>query len=90
MPIFGLHVGGVDKQFHAQVAVEFTIAFGFGETAHRVKVVDLDAIEIIFGLRIESAEDSVGVCFPINMRDTPGVALNRHIGCTGLPACQLS
>jgi hypothetical protein len=66
-----LHLRRVDEELHAQVLVDFRLAFGFGEAPHGVDVVRLDAIEVVFGLRVLHAEDRVGVGFSVDVRNAP-------------------
>ena len=65
---------GVDEELHAKVVIDFGFAFGFGEAAHGVDVVGLDAIEVVFGLGVFHAEDGVGVGFSVDVGDAPVVA----------------
>ena len=83
-----LHSLGVDEQLHPQVAVELARAFGFGEPAHRVKVIHLDTIEVVLSLRIKSTEDGIGISLAVDVRNTPAVALYCDVGCTLFPACE--
>jgi hypothetical protein len=84
--VFGAELGGVDEELHAQVAVEFFLAFDFGEAAEGVNVVKLDAVEIVLGLRVEQAEDGVGVGFSEDVGNAPGVADDGDVAGVLLPA----
>src|SRR5204862_1085782 len=65
------------EKFHPQVLPDLRFALGLGEPAHRVEVVRLDAIEIVLGLRVDCAEDRVGVGLPVDVGDAPVVADDR-------------
>jgi len=64
----------VDEELHAKVLIDAGFTFGFGESARGVDVVDLDAIEVVFGLGVLHAEDGVGVGLAVNVGDAPVVA----------------
>src|SRR5205807_3790736 len=53
--------------------------FGFGETAHGVDVIGLYAVEVVLGLRINHAEDGVGIGFTVDMGDAPIVANDSNV-----------
>ena len=62
---------GIDEQLHAQVAVDFALALGLGKPALRVDEVRLDAVEIVFRLRVDHAEDGVSVGLAVHVRNAP-------------------
>ena len=76
-----LQCDGIDEELHAKVLVDSCFAFGFGEAAQGVDVVGLDAVEVVFGLGVLHAEDSVGVGFAVDVRDAPVVADDGDVGC---------
>ncbi len=80
------HIVGIDEQLHSQVPVHLGLAFGFCQAAHGVEIVRLDAIEVVFGLDVGHAEDSIGIGPSVNMRDAPGVADDRDVAGLSLPA----
>ena len=77
---------GIDEQLHPQVLVDFGLALGLRQPSHRVDVVRLDAIEVVLGLRVLHAEDSVGVRLSVDVRDAPIVADDGDIPRFFLPA----
>ena len=84
-----LQLDGIDEELHAQVLIDFGFAFGFGEAAHRVDVVGLDAIEVVLGLGVDHAEDGVGVGLAVDVRDAPVVADDGDVARLSLPARDL-
>ena len=82
----GAQVGLVDEEPHAEVAVEFSLAFDLGEATEGVEVVELDAREIVLGLRVEKTEDGVGVGPAVDVRDAPVVAGEGDVARVLLPA----
>ncbi len=77
---------GIDVELHPQVLVDSAFAFGLGQPAHRVDVVGLDAVEIVFGLRVLRAEHRVRVGLAVDVRDAPVVPHDRHVLRLLLPA----
>src|SRR5581483_2657382 len=84
-----LHLHRIDEQLLAEVAVDLLFAFRLGEPADAVDEVQLDAVEVVFRLRVDRAEDRVGVRFPVHMRDAPVVARDRDALRLLLPARDL-
>jgi len=81
---FQLHL--VDEQTLAQVRPQRGFSFRLRQPAERREVVRLDAIEIVFGLRIGHAEHGIRVALAVHVRDAPVVADDRHRGGLLLPA----
>jgi hypothetical protein len=77
LAVLHLHVGGVDEELHAEVAIDLLFAFRFGQPALRIDEVGLDAIEVVFGLRVHEAKHHVRIGLAVDMRDAPVVANNR-------------
>ena len=75
--VLGLQVRRVDEELHAQVAPDLFLAFRFGEPALRVDEVGLDAVEVVFRLRVHQAEHDVGVGLAVDVRHAPVVANDR-------------
>src|ERR1041384_7562513 len=73
----------VDEELHSQVAPDR--GFGFSETTHSIDGVSLNAIEIIFSLRIDGAKDRISIGLPVHMRDPPVVADDRDVAGPLLP-----
>ena len=84
-----LHLGGVDVEAGAQVAVERAFAFGLREAADRGQVVRLDAVEVVLGLRVDDAEYGVRVGAAVHVGNAPVVAGDRHGLRPLLPACKV-
>ena len=84
--VFGLQVGGIDEEFHPQVAVDFALALDLREPAQGVDVVQLDPVEIILGLREEQPKDGVGVRPAVDMGHAPMVADEGDVAGPLLPA----
>ncbi len=72
--VLSLQLGGVDKQLHTQIAPDRRLTFGLGETPHGVEVIGLDAIEVVFRLRVGHAEYGVGIRLAVHVGDAPVVA----------------
>ena len=84
--VLRLHVGGVDEDLHPQILVDRRLPFRFREAPHRVQVVRLDAVEVVFGLRVDHAEHGVGVGLAGDVRDAPVVADDGDVLRLFLPA----
>ena len=83
--VLRLHVRRIDEQLHPQVAIDFALAFRFGQAALRVDEVGLDAVEVVFGLRIHQPEHDVGVGLAVDVRHAPVVADDRDAFGARLP-----
>ena len=88
--VVGAEFDGVDEELHAQVAVEFFFTFDLGEAAEGVDVVEFDAVEVVFGLGVEQAENGVSVCLAKNVGDAPSVADDGDLARVLLPAGEIS
>ena len=84
-----LHLGGVDEEAGAQVAVDRAFALGLRQAADRGQVVRLDAVEVVLGLRVDDAEYGIGVGAAVHVGDAPVVAGDRHGLRLLLPACKV-
>src|SRR4030095_9204829 len=60
------------------------IAIDFGDPTESLDKILLNAPEIVLGLRISETEHSAGVGTPENMRDSVGVAIDRHLFCQSI------
>ena len=85
-PVQRLHRVGIDEDLHAQVPPHLPLALGFRQPPHRIQVVGLHAIEVVFGLRIHHPEHGVGVGLPVDVRNPPIVANDRDVLSLPLPA----
>ena len=81
-----LQLDRVDEKFHPQVLIDFGLTIGFRETSHRIDVVQLDPIEVVFGLGVDHAEDRVGIGFSVDVRDAPIVADDGDVAGFLIPA----
>src|ERR1035438_7941305 len=63
-----------DEELHPQIRIDGGFALRFRQAAHGVDVVRLDAIEVVFSLGVDGAEDGVGVRLAGDVRDTPVIA----------------
>ena len=77
---------GTDEKLHAKVLIDRRFAFGLRQPPHRVDVVRLDSIEIVLGLRVDHAEDGVGVGLAEDMGNAPIVADDGDGARLALPA----
>ncbi len=87
--VLRLHVRGIDEQLHPQVAPDLGFPFRFGEPALRVDEIGLDAVEVVFRLRVHQAEHHVGVGLGVDVRHAPVVADDRDALSARLPRRQL-
>jgi hypothetical protein len=87
--ILRLHIFGINEELHAQVLINFGFAFGLGESAHRIDVICLDAIEVVLGLRVLHTEDGVGIGFSVNVGEAPIVTDNGDLLRFFFPACDV-
>ena len=92
--VFRLQIGGIDEELHAQVAPDLLLALSLGEPALRVDEVGLDAVEIVFRLRVHQAEHHVGVGLAVDVRHAPVVTDDRdalrallNFATSGLTGC---
>src|SRR5258708_297471 len=76
--VLRLHAVRVDEQLHAEIAPDLRLTFGFRKPALRVDEVGLDAVEVVFGLRIHQPEDDVGVLLSVHVRNAPIVPDDGH------------
>ncbi len=76
--VLGLQFLGVDEQSGAQFAVQFAVAFGFGQAAQSREVVDLYPVEVVLGLGVHQAKDHVRVSFSVDVGYAPVVPNDRH------------
>ena len=72
--VIGLERGGLHVHSGAQVAPDRFLALGLGEAAERGEIVHLDAVEVVFGLRVDHPEHRVGITLAAHMGDAPFVA----------------
>jgi hypothetical protein len=77
---------GLDEELHAQILINFRFAFGLRQPAHRIDVVGFHAIEIVLGLRVDRAEDGVGISLSVDVRDAPVITNDGDIASLLLPA----
>ena len=54
----------------------FALALGFRQAAKAIQEVRLDPVEVVLGLRVDHAEDGVGVAAAMDMGDAPIIALD--------------
>jgi hypothetical protein len=80
---------GIDEKLHAQITPYRGLAFGFRQPPHRVDIVRLYPVEIVFGLSVNRAEDSVGVGLAVNVRDAPVIADDRNVAGLPLPPLEI-
>src|SRR5262245_12446608 len=80
---------GLNEKLHAQILVDFGLALRLSQPTHRVDVVGLDAIEIVFGLGIHRAEYRICIRLSVNVGDAPIVADNGDAACFLLPSRNL-
>ncbi len=71
--VLRLQIVRVDEQLHAEVAPDLGLAFRLGQSAHAVHEVRFDAIEVVFGLRVDHAEHRVRVGLAVDVWHTPVV-----------------
>ena len=84
--VLHLHRVRVDEQLHPQILVDLGLALRLGEPALRVDEVRLDAVEVVFGLRVDHSEDSLRVGLAFDVCDPPIVAGDRDRLGETLPA----
>jgi hypothetical protein len=82
----GLHGGRRDEHLHAQVAPDFGLAFDFGQAPERIDVIEFDPPEIVLRLRIQQAEDRIGIALAEHVGDAPLVAHDGHAPGALVPA----
>ena len=87
--VLGAHAVRIHEHLHAQVAIDRAAALGFREAAHRVEVVGLDAIEVVFRLRVHQAEHRVRVRAAAHVRDAMVVTRDRDVARLARPACSV-
>ena len=75
--VLRLHVGGIDEELHAEIAVDLLLAFRFREPSLRVDEVGLDAVEVVFRLRVHDAEHGIRVGLAVHVRNAPVVTNDR-------------
>ncbi|MCG3162548.1 MAG: hypothetical protein JMDDDDMK_03815 [Acidobacteria bacterium] len=85
-----LQRSGVNEQFHSQIPPHGCFAFGLRQPPHRVEVVRLDPVEIVFGLGVDRAEDRIGVGLAVNVRDAPVIADDRDVASLLRPPLRFS
>ena len=81
--VLRLHVRRGDVHLHAQVAPDLGLAFDFGQPAHRIDVIEFDAVEIVLRLGVHQPEDGVGIGLAEYVGDAPFIAHDGHA--LGLP-----
>ena len=74
-----LQIDGIDEEPLPQILPDLRLAFGLGGKAHRSQIVGFDAVEVVFALDINHAEDGVGVGLSADVRDAPVVTNDRDI-----------
>ena len=72
--VVGLELHGINEQLHAQVAIDRALALRLGEAALRVDEVGLDAVEVVFSLRVHQPEHDIGVGLGVDVGHAPVVA----------------
>ncbi len=60
-----------DRAFTLVVDLPLPFAFGLGEAAETHEIVRFDPVEVIFGLRVDHAEDCVGICMTLHVGRCP-------------------
>ena len=85
-PVQSLHRVGMDEEFHPKVLVNRRFPLCFGQAAHRIDVVGLDAIEIVLRLGVDHAEHGVRVCLRIHMRDSPVITYDGDVRRASFPS----
>ena len=80
-----LQTVGINELLHAQIPIDLAFPLRFGEAAHRIDEVRLDAIEIVLRLRVHQPEHRIGVGLAVNVGDAPGVARDRDVPRLALP-----
>jgi hypothetical protein len=73
-----LQLRGLHEEPLTQIGINGCLTFGLGQAAQRHEVVAFDACEVVFGLRVRSAKDDVGVGGTVNVGDAPIVAHDGH------------
>jgi hypothetical protein len=84
-----LHLRFINEETLPQVLVDRRLAFGLGQPPDRVQVVGLDPVEVVLGLGVDHAEDSVGVGLRIDVGDAAIVADDGDAGRLLLESRQL-
>src|SRR6185437_9125212 len=64
---------GVDEQLVAQVVPDRRFAFGLRAPAERGQVIHLDAVEVVFALRVDHPEYGIGIGLAVDVRNAPVV-----------------
>ena len=77
--VFRSHIGRVDEQFHPQIPVDLRFAFRLGQASHGVQVIGFDAIEIVFSLGVDDAEDRIRIRLAGDVRNAPIVPHDRDV-----------
>ena len=75
-----------DVELHPKILPDRGLAHEFRGTSHCRDVVALDAIEIVFRLRVDRTEHGVAIGVAVDVRDAPRVADDRDVLCLPLPA----
>src|SRR5262245_10503564 len=81
---------GIDEQLHSQIPPYRRFALRLRKPSHRVEVVRLDPIEIVFGLGINGPENRIGVRLAVDVRDPPVIADDRDITSPLPPSLKIS
>ena len=74
---------GIDEEALAEILPESGFAFSFRGTAERGQVVHLHAVEVVLALRVDHAEDRIGIGLAVNVGDSPIVANDGDAGAFG-------
>src|SRR6185437_695317 len=79
----------INEELHTQILVSFRLTFRLSQAAHRIDIVRLHPIKVVFSLCVLRAEDSIGIRLSVNVGDAPIVADDGHMGSFLLPACNV-
>ena len=77
--VLRLHVRRIDEELHPQIAIDLVLSIRLGQPAEGEEVVVLDAVEIVFALRVDHSVDRVGIRFSKDVSDAPVVADDFHV-----------
>ncbi len=62
---------GVEEETLPQILPDPALAFSFRKSAQRDEIVCFDAIEVVFALRVDHAEDGISIGRAVDMRNAP-------------------
>jgi hypothetical protein len=72
--VLGLDVFRIDEELHPQIAPDLRLAIGFSRPPLREQEVVFHPGEVVLGLRVDEAEDCIGVGLAMDVRNPPVVA----------------